>query len=89
MMGLFKDPLQAYMHVWSTDVQACDKAKIKAIQRPYSKPDWACWTASAKFAYLHPEEAGTYPFGKSEEPPRPVPALNFNPETNQALSSVA
>ena len=28
-------------------------------------------------------------FGKSEKPPQPVPALSFEPQTNQALSPVA
>ena len=37
---------------------------------------------------------GRYPFGKSEKPPRPVPALSFEPQTNhltnlQALSPEA
>ena len=32
---------------------------------------------------------GRYPFEKSEKPPRPVPALSFEPQTNQALSLVA
>ena len=31
----------------------------KAIYRPYSKPNSAYWTASAKLAYLLPTEACT------------------------------
>ena len=32
---------------------------------------------------------GRYPFGKSEKSPQPMPALSFEPQTNQALSPVA
>ena len=32
---------------------------------------------------------GSYPYEKSEKPPRPVPALSFEPKTNQGLSPVA
>ena len=38
---------------------------------------------------LYTPRRGRYPFGKSERPPRPVPALSFEPQTNQALSPVA
>ena len=51
--------MKLHVHKMRTKLAAL-AVKSKAISRPYSKPDSAYWTASAKFAYLLPAEAGAH-----------------------------